>query len=790
MDLKSILKSKQVLITAAACVIILLLAILLLHSNSGKKVPSLEDQLALGQKYLEEMDYDDAILAFEAAIEIDPKCEEAYVGLASAYVGLGNYEKAVTVLEDGLKQVEDVIPLHEKLLEVYLETEDYENCIKELKTLISLDSQKKEYYEKLIEIYKEQGMTEELIEFLNEIKDSEAMQPEIYTILAEVYQEEEMPDEIIELLEPLQEEEFFDKDLSKILAKAYQEKGMEDEAIAVLENSVDDGDADGEIYYMLAQLYKDKEELDKAEQAVLQSLLKYNSEEDSDARNDGINEAQKLLEEIQKGNGDTTNDPNNVTGSTGTGEQYQFAQNSSQENQIRGQNGSQINGTGSSGGNSGTVGRVNNGKPEEPRGEVVGSGNTGSNTKPETRPIQPSIVPSAPATEPVEPTKPIEPEPANPTEPVEPTNPTESEEPGNICIVNGSYRISTSSNPTGVGEEELIDLWKRQIGTEIAEQLLRQSDEGIALYQDGTTIYVAFFGTESDGEVHPYSFELKNISSVVDMVFTAPGCTNVKYSGLDLTERESVQMQEVKLLYDDSSLMDVQVLEQAKLRFISAVDNSPIEGLNIALMDGWNNKTDDYVAQAVTGEDGYAEFQNISSGYYTVKYSGEGYITGYENCYIPDEISISVSPKLEANQYRVVLRWGETPSDLDLHCVGKVGDESFEVYFGNMEYASNDGSRVELDVDDTSSYGPETITFTISQDSSFAFFVHNFSSNSDTELSLSGATVTLYQGDSSVPAKEYRVPTDKTGYYWNIFRIDNGVVNEINEVSDTPISVD
>lgn len=773
MDLKSILKSRQVLITVVACVVILCVAILLIHSNSGKKAPSLEDQLALGQKYLEEMDYDDAILAFEAAIEIDPKCEEAYVGLASAYVGLEDYEKAVTVLEDGLNLVEEPLPLHEKLLEVYLETKDYENCIEELKILISLDSQEKEYYEKLIEIYKEQGMTEELIEFLNEIKNSEVMQPEVFTILAEIYQEEEMPDEVIELLEPLQEEDYFDNELSKILAEAYQEKNMEDEAIAVLENSVNNGKADGETYYMLAQFYKEKEELDKAEDAVLQSLLKYNSEENNDEKNNGIHDAQKLLKEIQKKKGGTVNEPDNgsAIGSNGTDNR-----NTSQSNTISGQNSNRINGTGSSGNNNGTVESVDNRGNSNTGGKSPTIQETLEDTTGNRQPVVPS--------ESKEPTIPIEPE--------EPSVPDDNEpkEPENTCIVNGSYRISESSNPTGVGEEELLDLWKRQIGTNIAEQLLNQSDDGIGVYKDGTTVYVAFFDTESDGSVHPYSFELKGITSVIDMVFTAPGCTNVKYSGLDLVEKESVQMQEVKLLYDDSSLMETQILEQTEIRFISAVDNSPIEGLTILLMDGWNNRTDDCVAQAVTNENGYAVFQNISSGYYTVKYSGEGYISGYENCYIPDEISISVSPELKENQYRVVLKWGETPNDLDLHCVSKVGDESVEIYFSNQEHVFNDGNSIALDVDDTDSYGPETITFTVTQDSSFAFYVYNYTHNSDTELSLSGATVTFYQGDSDVPAKEYRVPTDKSGYYWNIFRIDNGVVNEINEVSDSPVSID
>lgn len=60
-----------------------------------------ESLLELGQRYLEELDYEQAIACFEEYLEIDPKCVEAYVGLAQAYVGLGEYEKALEVLAEG-----------------------------------------------------------------------------------------------------------------------------------------------------------------------------------------------------------------------------------------------------------------------------------------------------------------------------------------------------------------------------------------------------------------------------------------------------------------------------------------------------------------------------------------------------------------------------------------------------------------------------------------------------------------------------------------------------------------
>lgn len=62
-------------------VIICVVVVLLLAKSPDKR---LKKQLSLAQKYLVEMDFDQAILAYTRAIEIDPACGEAYIGLAEA----------------------------------------------------------------------------------------------------------------------------------------------------------------------------------------------------------------------------------------------------------------------------------------------------------------------------------------------------------------------------------------------------------------------------------------------------------------------------------------------------------------------------------------------------------------------------------------------------------------------------------------------------------------------------------------------------------------------------------
>lgn len=56
-------------------------------------------------KYLAELKYDDAILAYEVAIRIDPKREDAYIGLARAYIGKREYEKALNAIERGISEI-------------------------------------------------------------------------------------------------------------------------------------------------------------------------------------------------------------------------------------------------------------------------------------------------------------------------------------------------------------------------------------------------------------------------------------------------------------------------------------------------------------------------------------------------------------------------------------------------------------------------------------------------------------------------------------------------------------
>merc|ERR1719352_173818 len=69
---------------------------------------------------------------------------------------------------------------------------------------------------------------------------------------------------------------------------------------------------------------------------------------------------------------------------------------------------------------------------------------------------------------------------------------------------------------------------------------------------------------------------------------------------------------------------------------------------------------------------------------------------------------INMSPELAADAWRIVLTWDQNPRDLDSH-LQFVGRNCAEMYYGRRT-ASCDGVVAQLDVDDTSSWGPETTT--------------------------------------------------------------------------------
>ena len=80
---------------------IMVLAVLLLAGCAGQAM-TWQEQYDLGMRYLNESNYEEAILAFTQAIEIDPKNVDGYLGRAEAYLGAGGEENRALAVADYL----------------------------------------------------------------------------------------------------------------------------------------------------------------------------------------------------------------------------------------------------------------------------------------------------------------------------------------------------------------------------------------------------------------------------------------------------------------------------------------------------------------------------------------------------------------------------------------------------------------------------------------------------------------------------------------------------------------
>lgn len=75
--------------------LLLVLAALAVLTACGSKAATAADKIELGQKYLIELNYTEAIASFTEAIKLDPNNIQAYMGRAEAYLALGEYDKAL-----------------------------------------------------------------------------------------------------------------------------------------------------------------------------------------------------------------------------------------------------------------------------------------------------------------------------------------------------------------------------------------------------------------------------------------------------------------------------------------------------------------------------------------------------------------------------------------------------------------------------------------------------------------------------------------------------------------------
>ncbi len=209
-----------------------------------------------------------------------------------------------------------------------------------------------------------------------------------------------------------------------------------------------------------------------------------------------------------------------------------------------------------------------------------------------------------------------------------------------------------------------------------------------------------------------------------------------------------------------------------------------------------NNELSLLFTDALTGKfvkDGSVTIKKI--GEFTTNYQGQVFFPIPEkddfylvhfakDGYISSTFKID-SPVMPLEKVRIVLDWGKYPADLDAHLL-KNGQ--YHISYRNKR-VSDDG-EANLDIDDTSGFGPETITINSVDDNAvYSFFVHDYSdknNKSTKKLSDSKASIKIY-GQGKLLQKIDILQNEK-GNYWNVFKIKQGNIEPFNQLSGKPFN--
>lgn len=220
---------------------------------------------------------------------------------------------------------------------------------------------------------------------------------------------------------------------------------------------------------------------------------------------------------------------------------------------------------------------------------------------------------------------------------------------------------------------------------------------------------------------------------------------------------------------------------------VNAINLNPVSDVTVALRPGENEINQEVIIEVKSDNNGMFSFNDIPSGTYTAYFSKEGYISDFIVLSVlggmtTSDFSMNLSPDIRTERgYRIILSWGAHPEDLDSHIfTPSISGYNYHIYYadkGDLYHLP----FISLDVDDVSSYGPETITIEKTYTGKYYYSVHHYSGYGN--LAGSNATVSLYGINGFI--RSWSVPTSGNDRWWNVFSIDGntGQIENINEIS-------
>lgn len=288
--------------------------------------------------------------------------------------------------------------------------------------------------------------------------------------------------------------------------------------------------------------------------------------------------------------------------------------------------------------------------------------------------------------------------------------------------------------------------------------------------------------TDANGD---YSFSLAAAGGY-EIDYTLTGFYSVTYENITVVANTSSLLAPV--LQIDETITGTGDISGT---IVDAQTGGALAGVTVNFRVGINVRTGTIIDTATTDANGAYTINTLITGIYTCELILNNYVVSYATVYvlggqIVGNQNSAISQTVNSGVMRIVLEWGATPLDLDSHLTGPdpVNVDRFHVYYSSRNvFDANSDLVVNLDVDDTDSYGPETVTILQQLPGLYRYSVFDFSnrsSNPSSTLATSEAKVTVYR-DNALPL-QFFVP-NQPGTLWTVFTMENGAITPVNSMT-------
>ena len=231
--------------------------------NTASNTLSASDWLRKGYNAGELKEYDNAILYFQKAIELDPKYSEAYYNLGTTYTNKGNLDKAIQCYKKAIELNPQISIVYNNMGVAYEEKGDNEKAIKCYEKAIEIDPNYSLVYFNLGISYSEKGNIDKAITSYENAIELDPKYSMAYNNLGLIYNDKGNIDKAILLFKKSIEIDPMYSMAYNDLGVVYSEKGNIDKAILLLEKAIELDPKNSTAYRNLGTVYSAKGDTEK-----------------------------------------------------------------------------------------------------------------------------------------------------------------------------------------------------------------------------------------------------------------------------------------------------------------------------------------------------------------------------------------------------------------------------------------------------------------------------------------------------------------------------------------------